>query len=87
MKIDVILLTKIIKEANINTNKLEINTVVRHLENNTEEHIIYKYADKDYMAAVIKYFEEIENYKKCKSLYYLVDTYNKLHGENIKTKL
>lgn len=63
-----------------------LNTIVRHLEADRYEQIIYNFPNKNYVSASIKYFESIEDYGKCQEIVNFVEIHNRLNGTNIKTK-
>lgn len=63
-----------------------LNVIVRHLESDRYEQIIYNFPNKNYVAASIKYFESIEDYGKCQEIVNFVEVYNRLNGTNVKTK-
>lgn len=63
-----------------------LNAIVRHLESDRYEQIIYNFPNKNYVAASIKYFESIENYEKCQEIVNFVEVHNRLNGTNVKTK-
>lgn len=87
LKIDVTKYRKILNKHNISAEKKDISYVLYNIERNTIEHIVHRYPNKLYAAALIKYFEEEENYRKCAELKGFIETNNRLNGENTKTKL
>lgn len=66
--------------------KEALNSIVKHLESDRYEQIIYNFPDKNYIAASVKYYESIENYEKCQEIVNFVEAHNILNGTNIKTK-
>lgn len=85
MRIDLIEFTKLIKDAEIKTSKVEINSIVSYIEKKEYKQIVYKYPGKEYISVILKYFEIEEDYKRCAEILEIVKSYNKLFGKNVKT--
>ena len=87
MKVDVNKYITILKNNSIIYVKKDVDYIVKHLENNSFEHIVYEYPNKNYIASVIKYYEEKEDYEKCSKIVKFISSHNKLNGVNVKTVL
>ena len=86
-KIDVETYVSILKQHKHRIEKTELNFVVQCAEKNAYEKIIYKYPSKNYIATLIRYYEEKEDYERCQEIVNFVVIHNSLNNSNVKTKL
>ena len=77
----------ILKRENLPIIKEDINFIIKAVEKTSYETIAYKFPTKDYLAVLLKYFEEREEYEKCKTVFDFIKVHNSLSEDKIKTKL
>lgn len=66
--------------------KAVMDALVKYLETDAYEQIVYNFKDKDYIKAAIKYYEDLEDYEKCQQIVNFISVYNRLNGTEIQTK-
>lgn len=87
MKIDVTLYKGILDKYNIELSKTEYNRIIHYMQQDAYEKVLYNYRDKPYIATVIKYYELMEDYKKCAEIKKFVDVENRVNGRNTLTNI